>query len=49
LSMFTKKTVPIISELAVEFAVFDKWFCSLPGPTDPNRAFFYGRNFRRSY
>jgi len=20
--------------------VFDKWFCSLPGPTDPNRAFF---------
>jgi phospholipase C len=24
---------------AKEFVVFDKWFCSLPGPTDPNRAF----------
>eukprot|EP01125_Pyxidicula_operculata_P022745 TRINITY_DN9547_c0_g1_i1.p1 TRINITY_DN9547_c0_g1~~TRINITY_DN9547_c0_g1_i1.p1 ORF type:complete len:495 (-),score=135.20 TRINITY_DN9547_c0_g1_i1:72-1427(-) len=39
MSMFTIKTAPIINTLAQEFAVFDKWFCSLPGPTDPNRAF----------
>jgi len=40
LSMFTKKSAPIINTLATEFAVFDRWFASLPGPTDPNRAFF---------
>jgi len=39
LSMFTKKTAPIINTLAKDFAVFDRWFCSLPGPTDPNRSF----------
>jgi len=38
--MFTVKTAPIINTLAMEFAVFDRWFCSLPGPTDPNRAYF---------
>jgi phospholipase C len=40
LSMFTNKSAPIINTLAVDFAVFDKWFAALPGPTDPNRAFF---------
>jgi len=38
-SMFNKTTAPIINTLALEFAVFDQWHCSLPGPTDPNRAF----------
>ncbi len=38
-SMFDNSTAPIINTLAAEFAVFDKWFCSLPGPTDPNRGF----------
>ncbi|PHM30484.1 alkaline phosphatase family protein [Xenorhabdus innexi] len=28
-----------LSMLAKQFAVSDAWFCSLPGPTDPNRAF----------
>jgi len=40
LSMFTNASAPIINTLAVEFGVFDRWFASLPGPTDPNRAFF---------
>jgi len=41
MSMFTKDTssAPIINHLALEYAVFDKWYASLPGPTDPNRAF----------
>lgn len=38
-SMFDEYSAPIINTLAKEFAVFDKWFCSIPGPTDPNRAF----------
>jgi len=39
MSMFNSTGAPIINTLASEFAVFDRWFCSLPGPTDPNRAF----------
>jgi phospholipase C len=39
ISMFDSTTAPIINTLAKEFAVFDRWFCSIPGPTDPNRAF----------
>jgi phospholipase C len=38
-SMFDSTSAPIINQLAREFAVFDHWHCSLPGPTDPNRAF----------
>jgi phospholipase C len=38
-NMFDETNAPIINTLAKEFAVFDKWFCSIPGPTDPNRAF----------
>jgi phospholipase C len=38
-SMFDLKSAPIINTLALEFAVFDKWFCSIPTSTDPNRAF----------
>lgn len=39
LSMFTPDRVPIISTLADEFALFDRFFCSHPGPTWPNRLF----------
>jgi len=41
MSMFTKETnsAPIINHLALEFTVFDKWYASLPGPTDPNRGY----------
>ena len=39
IAMFNKQSAPIINTLAEEYAVFDQWFCSLPGPTDPNRQF----------
>ncbi|XP_057820461.1 non-specific phospholipase C6 isoform X2 [Cryptomeria japonica] len=33
--------IPIYTELVKEFAIFDRWFSSLPGPTHPNRLFVY--------
>lgn len=38
---FDPKTLPVFSTLAAEFAVFDRWFSSIPGPTHPNRLFLY--------
>jgi len=38
---FEPERVPVISALAREFAVCDRWFCSLPGPTWPNRLFVH--------
>lgn len=38
---FNSKTLPITSTLATEFAVFDRWFCSVAGPTQPNRFFLH--------
>jgi phospholipase C len=32
----------VIYQLATEFAVCDRWFSSLPGPTWPNRFFVHG-------
>ena len=37
---FDPSQLPIITTLAKEFAVCDRWFSSLPGPTWPNRFFF---------
>jgi len=36
---FAPETIPITATLAQEFAVFDRWFCSVSGPTQPNRFF----------
>ena len=36
---FAPGRLPVISALAREFALFDKFFCSHPGPTWPNRMF----------
>jgi len=33
--------VPALSRLALEFAVCDHWFCSVPGETWPNRNFLH--------
>lgn len=38
---FSPQSIPIFATLAQEFAVFDRWFSSLPGPTQPNRLFVY--------
>jgi hypothetical protein len=39
MNCFTRDQVPIMTRLAEEFAVCDRWFSSLPGPTFPNRFF----------
>jgi hypothetical protein len=36
---FDPKQLPVLTQLAQEFAVCDAWFSSLPGPTWPNRLF----------
>jgi len=36
---FTPRQLPVLTMLAREFAVCDRWFSSLPGPTWPNRFF----------
>lgn len=33
--------VPVLSRLALDFAVCDHWFCSVPGETWPNRNFLH--------
>jgi len=33
--------VPVLSTLALEFAVCTRWFCSVPGETWPNRNYFH--------
>ena len=38
--------VPVLTTLATEYAVFNGWFSSIPGPTICNRAFaHYGTSF----
>lgn len=39
LQMFAPEKLPIITTLAQEFAIFDNFFASHPGPTWPNRLF----------
>lgn len=39
--VYTSKTVPVISTLATEFALFDNWHASVPGPTFPNRLYVH--------
>jgi phospholipase C len=36
---FSPDQLPVLNQLATEFAVCDQWFSSLPGPTWPNRFF----------
>ena len=38
----TPSQLPVIYQLATEFALCDQWFSSLPGPTWPNRFFVHG-------
>lgn len=45
---FAQKDLPVLTTLALEFAVFNRWFSSIPGPTICNRAFaHYGTSFGR--
>lgn len=36
---FSSSQLPVLNALAREFVVCDHWFCSMPGPTEPNRMF----------
>lgn len=43
---FKPARLPVLTTLAREFAVFNRWFASIPGPTLCNRAFaHYGSSF----
>ena len=43
---FPPEKLPVLTTLAKEFAVFNRWFSSIPGPTICNRAFgHYGTSF----
>jgi phospholipase C len=39
MKLFSPDRVPVLTTLARQFAVCERWFSSLPGPTLPNRAF----------
>lgn len=39
---FSPGRLPALTTLAQEYAICDRWFASVPGPTLPNRAFAYG-------
>ncbi|CAM6111446.1 unnamed protein product [Calypogeia fissa] len=41
MSAFKPESIPITVALAQEFAVFDKWFASLPCSTQPNRFYVH--------
>ncbi|TVT98161.1 hypothetical protein EJB05_56539, partial [Eragrostis curvula] len=43
---FRPSLLPSFSALAPSFAVFDRWFSSIPGPTQPNRLFLYSATSR---
>jgi phospholipase C len=36
---FTAEVLPFAYSLASQFTIGDRWFCSMPGPTYPNRRF----------
>jgi phospholipase C len=43
-----QKQLPVLTTLALEFAVFNRWFASIPGPTVCNRSFaHFGTSFGR--
>jgi len=43
---FKQSDLPVLTTLALDFAVFNRWFASIPGPTICNRAFaHYGTSF----
>ncbi len=45
---FNPRMVPVLSKLALEYAVCDRWFCSGPMQTLPNRDFMHaGTSFGR--
>jgi phospholipase C len=36
---WSETDLPVLRTLAENYVLFDKWFCAVPGPTNPNRAY----------
>ena len=46
---FSPDQIPVLTTLAQNFLLFNRWFSSLPGPTIPNRAFaHFGTSFGKT-
>jgi phospholipase C len=46
---FPQNKLPVLTSLALNYTLFDRWFASIPGPTICNRAFaHYGTSFGRA-
>jgi phospholipase C len=46
MNYFAPQQIPVLTTLATEYALFNGWFSSIPGPTICNRAFaHYGTSF----
>jgi phospholipase C len=45
---FTPDALPVLSTLARQYAVCDRWFSSVPGPTIPNRLFTHAAHSQGS-
>lgn len=39
INYYTPDQIPVFSAMAENFVLFDRWFASVPGPTNPNRAY----------
>ncbi|KAF3759905.1 phosphoesterase [Cryphonectria parasitica EP155] len=39
INYYTPEHIPVFNAIAENFVLFDRWFCSVPGPTNPNRAY----------
>ncbi|CAO3645853.1 unnamed protein product [Cunninghamella echinulata] len=51
INYYTPEHIPVFNTLAENFVLFDRWFCDVSGPTNPNRAYLtsgtshgHGRN-----
>ncbi|KAJ5246890.1 hypothetical protein N7468_001873, partial [Penicillium chermesinum] len=39
INYYTPDLVPVTNAMAENYVLFDRWFASIPGPTNPNRAY----------
>jgi phospholipase C len=39
MNYYPPEHIPVFNAMAENFVLFDRWFCSVPGPTNPNRAY----------
>ncbi|ORZ16986.1 phosphoesterase family-domain-containing protein [Absidia repens] len=39
INYYSTKHIPVFSAMAENFVLFDRWFCDVSGPTNPNRAY----------